>query len=151
MLLLQASINFLISTVFAIIQGFFFKQDFMVRETSKMEIVVVVLLLFTIRSYPVRYTLIIMFLLITVWAVMEVIYGTSRQVDTMTLLTNLIIYLISVLQLILMMFNREMQMRKQYNRDRIIDVEIEKNDELLSKLVPLHVLRGLKNDERIVE
>lgn len=44
-----------------------------------------------------------------------------------------------------------MQMRKQYNRDRIIDVEIQKNDELLSKLVPYHVLEGLKNDERIVE
>jgi len=69
----------------------------------------------------------------------------------MTLLTNMIIFLICLTQLILMMFNREMQMRKQYNRDRIIDVEIEKNDELLSKLVPVHVLRGLKNDERIVE
>lgn len=42
-------------------------------------------------------------------------------------------------------------MRKQYNRDRIVDVEIEKSDELISKLVPVHVLRGLKNDERIVE
>jgi hypothetical protein len=116
-----------------------------------MEIIVVLLLVFTIRSYPVRYTLVIMFLLFIVWAVMEVLYGTSRQVDTMTLLTNLIIYLICLVQLFLIMFNREMQMRKQYNRDRIIDVEIEKNDELLSKLVPLHVLRGLKNDERIVE
>ena len=44
-----------------------------------------------------------------------------------------------------------MTMRKQYNRERLTDVEIEKADELLSKLVPLHVLRGLKNDERIVE
>jgi class 3 adenylate cyclase len=32
-----------------------------------------------------------------------------------------------------------------------LDVEIKKTDELLSKLVPVHVLRGLKNDERIVE
>lgn len=123
----------------------------MVRESSKMEIIFVLLLVFTIRSYPVRYTLVIMILLFIVWAVMEVLYGTSRQEDTMTLLTNLIIYLICIVQLFLIMFNREMQMRKQYNRDRIIDVEIEKNDELLSKLVPLHVLRGLKNDERIVE
>ena len=42
-------------------------------------------------------------------------------------------------------------MRKQYNRERILDVEILKTEELLSKLVPVHVLRGLKNDERIVE
>jgi class 3 adenylate cyclase len=50
-----------------------------------------------------------------------------------------------------MQFKREMTMRKQYNRNKILDVEIKKTDELLSKLVPVHVLRGLKNDERIVE
>jgi class 3 adenylate cyclase len=50
-----------------------------------------------------------------------------------------------------MQFKREMTMRKQYNRNKIVDVEIKKTDELLSKLVPVHVLRGLKNDERIVE
>lgn len=88
---------------------------------------------------------------IILWSVIEVLLGQWGQVDVMTLLTNLVIFLVCVLQLGLMMFRREMQMRKQYNRDRIIDVEIEKNDELLSKLVPVHVLRGLKNDERIVE
>jgi class 3 adenylate cyclase len=44
-----------------------------------------------------------------------------------------------------------MAMRKQYNRERITDVEINKTDDLLSKLVPIHVLKGLKNDERVVE
>jgi len=122
-----------------------------VREKTKVQILIVALMLFAIKSYPVRYTLFISILLVTFWAIVEVLYGTWRQVDIMTLLTNMIIFLICLTQLILMMFNREMQMRKQYNRDRIIDVEIEKNDELLSKLVPVHVLRGLKNDERIVE
>lgn len=49
------------------------------------------------------------------------------------------------------MFNREMTLRKQYNREKILDVEILKTEELLSKLVPVHALRGLKNDERVVE
>jgi hypothetical protein len=34
----------------------------------------------------------------------------------------------------------EMAQRKQYNNERIIDVEIEKTEDLLSKLVPYHVL-----------
>jgi hypothetical protein len=41
---------------------------------------------------------------------------------------------------------REMQQRKQYNSERIIDIEIEKTEDLLSKLVPFHVLAGIKND-----
>lgn len=39
-----------------------------------------------------------------------------------------------------------MSQRKQYNNERIIDIEIEKTEDLLSKLVPFHVLAGIKND-----
>ena len=59
--------------------------------------------------------------------------------------------MICMILLSFMQFKREMTMRKQYNRNKILDVEIEKTNELLSKLVPVHVLGGLKNDERIVE
>jgi len=41
---------------------------------------------------------------------------------------------------------REMSQRKQYNNQRILDIEIEKTEDLLSKLVPFHVLSGIKND-----
>jgi class 3 adenylate cyclase len=46
---------------------------------------------------------------------------------------------------------REMSQRKQYNNERIIDIEIEKTEDLLSKLVPFHVLSGIKNDQRVVD
>ena len=36
--------------------------------------------------------------------------------------------------------NREMKLRKVYNHERILEVEIEKTEELLSRLVPIHVL-----------
>ena len=39
-----------------------------------------------------------------------------------------------------LIYNREMRSRKIYNNDRIIDVEIKRTEELLSKLVPEHVL-----------
>jgi hypothetical protein len=41
---------------------------------------------------------------------------------------------------------REMHQRKNYNNERIIDIEIENTEDLLSKLVPFHVLAGIKND-----
>lgn len=34
---------------------------------------------------------------------------------------------------------------------RIIEVEIERTEELLGKLVPLHVLDGIKNDQKVVD
>ena len=44
-----------------------------------------------------------------------------------------------------------MKVRRQYNQQRIIEVEIEKTEDLLGKLVPLHVLAGIKNDQRVVD
>lgn len=41
---------------------------------------------------------------------------------------------------LIMIYAREMRSRKIYNNDRIIDVEIKRTEELLSKLVPEHVL-----------
>ena len=52
---------------------------------------------------------------------------------------------------IMNVYFREMAQRKQYNNERIIDVEIEKTEDLLSKLVPYHVLAGIKNDYRVVD
>ena len=52
---------------------------------------------------------------------------------------------------IILSYNREMALRKEYNRERIIEVEYEKTEELLSKLVPQHVLQGIKNDQKVVD
>ena len=41
---------------------------------------------------------------------------------------------------VILIYGREMRSRKIYNNDRIIDVEIKRTEELLSKLVPEHVL-----------
>ena len=44
-----------------------------------------------------------------------------------------------------------MKLRKDYNREKIIEVEYDKTEELLSKLVPQHVLKGIKNDQKVVD
>ena len=109
------------------------------------------MMVFVFKGFPIRYGLLTNVILSLTWLILEIYFGVWKQVDIMTLITNQVIFVICLLLLGLMSFNREMTMRKQYNRDRIVDVEIKKTDELLSKLVPVHVLGGLKNDERIVE
>jgi len=111
----------------------------------------VVLLIYVFKSYPVRYSFFLYLGVLTVWIIAEIVFSVNKQVDSITILTNILIFMTCIFLLKFMQFKREMTMRKQYNRNKILDVEIKKTDELLSKLVPVHVLRGLKNDERIVE
>lgn len=110
-----------------------------------------VLLIYVFKSYPVRYSFFLYLGVLTVWIIAEIVFSVNKQVDSITILTNILIFMTCIFLLKFMQFKREMTMRKQYNRNKILDVEIKKTDELLSKLVPVHVLRGLKNDERIVE
>ena len=43
-------------------------------------------------------------------------------------------------------FIKEMNKRKTFNKEKIIEVEIRKTNELLSNLVPPPVLEGIMND-----
>ena len=47
--------------------------------------------------------------------------------------------------------HREMIQRKQLNYERILNVEINKTNELISKLVPFHILNVIKNEKRQVD
>jgi len=44
--------------------------------------------------------------------------------------------------------HREMIQRKSLNYERILNVEINKTNELISKLVPYHMLNVIKNEKR---
>jgi len=47
--------------------------------------------------------------------------------------------------------HREMIQRKSLNYERILNVEIEKTNNLISKLVPFHILSVIKNEKRQVD
>lgn len=53
--------------------------------------------------------------------------------------------------LALMSYDREMRMRMYYNEERILIVETEKTEEAIGKLVPLHILEGIKSDKKIID
>ena len=57
-----------------------------------------------------------------------------------TFIIDGILNVILAIFFIIMSYDREMRTRKEYNRERIIDVEYDKTEELLTKLVPQHVL-----------
>ena len=57
-----------------------------------------------------------------------------------TFIIDAILNVILAIFFIIMSYDREMRSRKEYNRERIIDVEYDKTEELLTKLVPQHVL-----------
>lgn len=44
--------------------------------------------------------------------------------------------------------HREMIQRKSLNYERILNIEIKKTDELISKLVPYHMLNVIKNEKK---
>ena len=82
------------------------------------------MMVFVFKGFPIRYGLLTNVILSLTWLILEISFGVWKQVDIMTLITNQVIFVICLLLLGLMSFNREMTMRKQYNRDRIVEVEI---------------------------
>ena len=46
---------------------------------------------------------------------------------------------------------REMNQRKAMNYDRVLNVEINKTNNLISKLVPYHMLENIKDEKRAVD
>ncbi len=67
-------------------------------------------------------------------------------INVQTYIADSALIIIYGLFFVIIIHGREMRSRKIYNNDRIIDVEIKRTEELLSKLVPEHVLQGIKND-----
>jgi len=49
------------------------------------------------------------------------------------------------------MHHREMIQRKQLNYERILEVETDKTNVLISELVPLHLLSIIKSEKRQVD
>ena len=72
-------------------------------------------------------------------------------INLQTYIIDTVLNLIYIVFLLLASHNREMKVRKLYNAKRIIEVEIDKTADLLGKLVPQHVLIGIKNDQKVVD
>lgn len=94
LLILQAGLNFAISMTLILIQNFLYKTK-EVREMTCVALLVIVLLAFVIKSYPVRYTLFVIIGIVVLWLALEVFFYVWKGVDVITLLTNQLIIMVS--------------------------------------------------------
>ena len=103
------------------------------------------------RNYPFRAFTCIQLLLWVTYMMQNYFFFNKGKIDIKTYIIDAAVNLIYTIFLILISHTREMMVRKNYNYQRIIQVEIENTEENLGKLVPMHVLTGIKNDQKVVD
>ena len=73
------------------------------------------------------------------------------SINVQTYIADSILIIIYGVLFALVCYSREMQARKVYNNDRIVSVEIKNTENSLQKMVPEHVLAGIKNDHKVYD
>jgi hypothetical protein len=102
--------------------------------------------MFITRVMPFRAFLFIQVLLVLALADNLYSFRKYNVINLQTFIIEMFLNVVYSFLLCVASYNREMKQRKYYNAKRIIEVEINKTEDLLSKLVPQHVLVGIKND-----
>lgn len=77
-----------------------------------------------------------------------IVLASSISVFLVEILSGQVLY---ATMLALGVHHRETIQRKQLNYERVLDMEIEKTHELISKLVPLHMVTVIQNEKRQVD
>ena len=107
--------------------------------------------MFITRVMPFRAFLFIQLLLLLALADNLYSFRKYNVINLQTFIIEMFLNVVYGFLLCIASYNREMKQRKYYNAKRIIEVEINKTEDLLSKLVPQHVLVGIKNDQKVVD
>ena len=75
----------------------------------------------------------------------------NEKINVQTYIVELFIYICFNIFLLQVIHSREMRYRKAYNSERIVNVEIRRTEEMLSKLAPDHAITGIKNDSKVID
>jgi uncharacterized membrane protein len=144
------SVGILLSMCLFFLNGPKFHKAQLSKQAHQATFVVFQTIVFISRVIPFRAYIFVQVLMFgTITAAFFFYVGAEDNVQTYIIDT--VLNLVYVTLLVVSSHNREMRVRKQYNAKRIIEVEIDKTEELLGKLVPAHVLLGIKNDQRVVD
>lgn len=135
---------FLLAFVINTLQAFVDSEKDGVYTTGKQQLELYCLIVFTLRAFQTRSTMIIHSLFVISYVLQ--VFTDEKQGATIAGFAEIASFIAFTSLLTINSYFREMGQRKQYNNERIIDIEIEKTEDLLSKLVPFHVLSGIKND-----
>ena len=139
-----------ISMVFFVWNGPKF-QNFLLRESQQVTIAIFQTIIVMSSAWPFRVFACLQAFLCIILCVQNYYFISAHVLHFLTFLIDSWINVLFITFLILASHTREMAVRKRYNLERIYAVELDKTEELLGKLVPLHVLNGIKNDQKIYD
>ena len=95
---------------------------------------------FNCRSFQFRELSSLLLLMFITLLIQNYYHIKTSTINIQTYMADSALIIIYGVFYVILIYGREMRSRKIYNNDRIIDVEIKRTEELLSKLVPEHVL-----------
>jgi hypothetical protein len=112
---------------------------------NELQIQLTLSLIFMMRNVLLRHYIITYAVYMFSWLVVVTILAEKFEYQIIQFILGQIMY--SIL-LAVGIHHREMIQRKSLNYERILNVEIEKTNALISKLVPFHMVSVIKNEKR---
>ena len=100
------------------------------------------------RNVLLRHFIITYTVYLVTWLAVVTLYAQRFEYQILQFILGQIMYAIL---LAVGIHHREMIQRKSLNYERILNVEINKTNEMISKLVPFHFLSVIKNEKRQVD
>ena len=143
-------IGIAVSMIFFIINGPKFR-NFLLRSSQQVTLGIYQAIIIISKAIPFRVFASVQIILYIALICQNFFFIDLDVINLQTYVIDSILQLVLFALLILASHSREMKVRRQYNQKRIIDVEIEKTQELLGKLLPKHILAGILNDQRVVD
>jgi class 3 adenylate cyclase len=115
---------------------------------NELQIQLTITLIFFMRNILLRHFIITYTIYMVCWIVTVTFLSTKFEYQIFQFIIGQIMYAIL---LCIGIHHREMIQRKSINYERILNVEINKTNELISKLLPHHMLNVIKSEKRQVD
>jgi hypothetical protein len=115
---------------------------------NELQIQLTLSLIFMMRNVLLRHFIITYTVYLVTWLAVVTLYAQRFEYQILQFILGQIMYAIL---LAVGIHHREMIQRKSLNYERILNVEIDKTNAMISKLVPFHFLSVIKNEKRQVD
>ena len=125
----------LITMIFFFFNGPKF-QYLLLKNSQQSTFAVFQTIIYISRVIPFRAFLFIQIFLLIQLSFQNYFFIEKQVINLQTYIIDIIMNLIYIIFLMIASHSREMKVRKTYNAKRIIEVEIDKTEDLLGKLVP---------------
>ena len=142
--------GFILSMVLYVLIGPIF-TNLIFRESQLVTFALYFMTVFNCRTWQFRTIVSLMILMFLTLLFQNFFHITIQSINVQTYIADSILIVIYGILFSLFAYTREMQSRKVYNNDRIVNVEIKKTEDQLQKMVPEHVLAGIKNDHKVYD